>query len=211
MRLALVLAAALLATPVAAFTPDRAALMVDAVRANGCRMAGSEAAAALSPLGLDPIEVQSFVDVLFLGDLITLSEDMEVLSLAPALCEAEGDAALALIVEAFEGQEAALEAWSPEFEPQNAALLVGAVRGNGCALSDEEAGAILPPLGFTPATARDIVAVLVDTDNASISEDSTVLRLSDALCAADPATDGAAMEAAIAAWQAVNQTPEESQ
>jgi hypothetical protein len=205
MRLAPAFVLTLLATPLAAFTPERAAMMVDAVRANDCQMAGSEAAEALSPLGLDPIEVQSFVDVLFLGELITLSEDMEVLSLAPALCEAEGDAALALIVEAFEGQETSLEAYVPIFEPETAAVLVGAVRENGCALSDGQAGEVLPPLGFVPDTARDIVTVLVEGGYAVISEDSTELRLSEALCAGAPEQDTAVMVEALAAWNAANE------
>jgi len=105
-RIAAALGLCLVAAPALAFTPERAALMVDAVRANGCMMTGDQAEGMLAPLGLGGDEVQAFVDTLFGGALITLSEDFDTLTLSEALCAVEGDESLALITAAFVAQEA---------------------------------------------------------------------------------------------------------
>lgn len=195
------LAATLLAGPALGFTPERAGILVDALRANDCAMSGAEAPEALGPLGLDPMEVQTFVDTLFGAGLVTLSDDMETLSLVPMLCEAEGEASMAMIVQAFAAQEAQIERWLPEFAPERGAELVAALRGADCVLSDERARELLPPLGFTPVEVRDIVAVMVDGEMAAVSEDGAELSLTESVCAGDPAADAPAFATLIATWE----------
>ncbi|MCB1411048.1 MAG: hypothetical protein KDK22_16760 [Rhodobacteraceae bacterium] len=200
MRLVLVSALVLAAAPAAAFTPERAAMMVDAIRANGCSMAGDQAEEALSPLGLNGTEVQAFVDTLYGADLVSLSADMSVLSLSETLCAADSAASLALITAAFQDQEASLEPWRPDFAPERGAEFVGAVRGNDCTLTEDSAAALLPPLGFSPADTRDIVAVLIDGGLAQVNDEGTELSLSPEFCAAEPAGDAAALAALIDGW-----------
>jgi len=210
-RLAVTLIAAglLLAHPAAAFTPERAAIMVDAIRDNGCRMEGTEAPAALEPLGLDSIEVQSFVDILYSADLVSISDDQQTLILADPLCVAQGDAALALITTAFEGQETTLEPWRPDFPPERGAALIGIVRSNGCGLTEEQAGQLLPGEGFDPVLTRDIVSVLLDTDMASFNPENGSIQLSEMLCTAETAGDLTAMTDAVAVWIETNVPPVE--
>lgn len=192
------------AVPALAFTPDRAAMMVDAVRANGCAMAGDEAQGALAPLGLDALEVHSFVDTLFGAGLVALSEDGNVLRLTEPLCAADPEAALAMIEGAFEAAEPQLTRWVPDFAPERGATLIGAVRDAGCSLSDAEAEDVLPPLGFSPVEARDIVTLLVETGQAQIDATGSAMMLDAALCAAEAEGDTEAVIAMIAAWHADN-------
>jgi hypothetical protein len=198
----------LAAAPASAFTPERAGMMVDAIRANGCAMSGAEAPEALGPIGLEPVEVQAFVDTLYAAGLVSLSDDMQTLNLTPLLCEAEGDAAMAMIVQAFEAQEAQIERWLPEFSPERGAELIAALRDTDCMLTDERAQEVLPPLGFTPVEVRDIVAVMVDGELASVSDDGAELRLSESVCAGDPAADAAALATLIATWEERHPLPE---
>lgn len=200
MRFVLALGFALAASPALAFTPDRAAMMVDAVRANGCAMTGEQAEGALAPLGLDGIEVQMFVDTLFGAGLVTMSDDMEELRLSEALCAATGEESLALIVGAFEMQDTALEAWRPTFTPERGAEFIAALRGAGCSLTEAGAAEVLVPLGFTPEESRDVVTVLIESEMAGIDDEGVALTLSEALCAADPATDTPTLAAILAAW-----------
>lgn len=202
-----VLAVCLLATPALAFTPERAGMMVDAVRANGCQMAGEEAPGALEPLGLEAVEVQAFVDLLYEADLVTISDDMQTLRLSEPLCTAQGDAAMAMIVTAFEGQEAELRPWTPDFEPARGAELVAVLRGNDCGMTDQQAGEMLPGLGFDPVITRDIVTLMLETELASVSDDGAAVMLSESLCAAAPDGDAAALEAALAEWTARHSEP----
>lgn len=202
------LATGVSALPALAFSPERAGLMVDAVRANGCQMAGSEASGALEPLGLDAIEVQSFVDVLHAADLVTLSDDSETLMLSEALCAAEGDAAMQMLVAAFAAQELGLQPWRPDFEPARGAALIAILRDNDCAMTDAQAAEILPGHDFSPDLTRDIVALLLDVGLAEVSPDAASVRLGDDLCAADAAQDLAAIEQALVAWHEANAAPD---
>lgn len=197
---ALALTLATVAAPALGFTPERAAVMVDALRGQGCTLHGDQAETVLAPLGLEAVEVQVFVDTLYGAGLVTLSDDQMVLSLSEALCAAEGEASLAMITEAFAEQEAALTAWRPEFSPELGASFSAAVREGGCALTDENAADVLMPLGISPAQSRAIVTVLVDGGLASVTEDAQVFTLSEAFCAADPAGDASAFAALLAAW-----------
>tara|TARA_R110002124_G_scaffold54062_3_gene154279 strand:- start:7882 stop:8571 length:690 start_codon:yes stop_codon:yes gene_type:complete len=194
----------LLAQPAFAFTPERAAILVDAVRENGCRMDGAEAPAALEPLGLDSIEVQSIVDILYGADLVTISGDQQTLILDDTLCAAQGDEALALVTAAYDVQEASLEPWRPDFPAERGAALIGIVRGNDCALTEEEAGQLLPGAGFDPVLTRDIVTVMLDTGLVTIDPEIARIQLSDGLCAADAASDEATVSDAVALWIEAN-------
>lgn len=202
MKLAATLALTLAASPALAFTPERAALMVDAVRANGCALRGDQAEGALAPLGLDGAEVQAFVDTLYGAELVTVSDDLQTLTLSDALCAATGEESLALITGAFEAQELSLEPWRPEFTAERGAEFLGALRGAGCQLTEETAEAVLPPLGFTQSDSRDIVTVLMDGGLAELSGDGASLILNPDVCAADPAGDVAAIAAILDGWDA---------
>lgn len=209
LRSSALLATLLLASsPALAFTPERAGMLVDAIRANDCAMTGDEAGPALQPLGLEPVEVQAFVDTLYGAGLVALSDDLSTLSLTPVLCEAEGEAAMAMIVRAFEAQEPGIAAYVPEFEPARGAELIATIRGEDCRLTDELAQEMLPDLGFTPIETRDIVAVMVDGEMATVNEDGTELVLSDATCAGDPAADEPALAALLASWAERHPAPE---
>lgn len=203
-----ILSASLLAAPALAFSPERAGIMVDAVRANGCQMAGSEASGALEPLGLDAIEVQSFVEVLYAADLVTLSDDSELLILSEGLCAADADAAMEMIVAAFAAQELGLEPWRPDFEPARGAALIGILRDNDCAMTDEQAAVILPGQDFSPELTRDIVSLLLDVGLADVSPDAASVRLGDDLCNADAAQDLAVIDQALASWHEANDAPD---
>lgn len=205
------LVASLFATPALAFTPERAGIMVDAVRANGCQMSGAEAPGALEPLGLEAVEVQAFVDVLFEAGLVTISEDMQNLVLSETLCTADNPASLALVLAAFEGQEAQLRPWRPEFEPARGADLVAIIRANDCAMTDQQAGEILPDQGFDPVITRDIVTLMLETGLAAIAEDGASVSLAADLCGADGTADAAALEAALAEWIARSAAPGDSE
>lgn len=201
-RTAAALALIITAQPVWAYTPDRAEMMISAVRANECAMAAPEAADLLVPLGLDGDEVQLFVDILYSAGLLTISDDGQELTLAHDLCDADAEATHRMVASAFAVAESAieLEEWRPEFTAEQGAILVGAVRGNGCVLADANAQALLEPLGFEPIVVRDIVTILVETEQATVSNDGLTLSLGDALCAGDPADDPATIEALLAAW-----------
>lgn len=200
MRLVAALALTLAAIPALAFTPDRAALMVDAVRANGCSLTGEQAEGALAPLGLDGIEVQSFVDTLFAAELVTISDDEETLSLSAGLCAATDAEALAMITAAFEAEESSIEPWRPEFTATRGAEYTRAIRAAGCSLSESNAADVLMPLGFTPTESRDIASLLLDSGHAVAVDDGQRFSLSSEFCAADPAGDEAVIAALLDGW-----------
>jgi hypothetical protein len=198
-----------LAGSVMAFTPDRAAIFVEALRVNDCAMSIEEAPELLPPLGLEPAEVQDFVDVLFTAGLVSLSEDMQILSLAEPLCVADAEASQAMIEAAYDAPESALIPWVPEFTPEQGAAMIGVLRTNGCAMSDDMAGTLLPEAGIDPTLSRDIVAVMLDMEMAAISEDGTQLGLSEELCAADPSLDAETIDAARVAFIAGREAAQE--
>lgn len=195
--------ATLVAAPVSAFTPERAAIMVDAVRAQSCTLTGEQAEAVLAPLGLDPMEVQTFVDVLFESDLVSISESGNELSLSQGLCDANADDSLAMLQAAFAvAEENALQPWRPEVDPAQGALMINAIRENACQMSDEDAANILPGLGFTPDTARDVAALLVSGELARFANDTGVFTIAETLCAADAAQDVETLTTLLAQWDA---------
>lgn len=197
------LAALLLAfaAPALADTPERAALLVDAMRDQGCAMTGDEADAVLPGVGLSVEEVDVAISVLYPAALVTLSGDGEALVLSEALCAADADASLTLITEAFDAT-AVMEPWSPQVTPAQGVALIGALRGNDCALTEGEAAETLPALGLDMAATRDSVAVLLQAGAVALSEDGGTLRLSAETCAADPAGDAALVDQALADYAA---------
>lgn len=197
---ALVLAA--LASPALAQTPERAMILVDAVRANDCAMTEAEANAVLPTLGLSMPEAQGFIDLLFRAGLAEYSEERQALILPEPFCAASAEDALAQLTAAYDEPSITLVPWTPEFAPERAALLIGALRDNDCAMNEIEAGEILSALGLEVTETRDIAGVLAETGLAVISSDGNVLSLSDMVCTADPAGDSALATEALATFRA---------
>ncbi len=84
---------------------------------------------------------------------------------------------------------------APAQTADGGARLVQAIRANGCAMTEAQAAETLPGLGFTMDETQAYVVHLVPLgavvlDDASTFDDQT-LRLSPALCQADPAADAA--------------------
>jgi hypothetical protein len=198
-------AAALLLTTLAAPAPaqteappmagaDRIALFVDAVRTNGCSMTDAEADARLPAAGLTVPEVIDAVSLLHGVDGAAFS-DSGALVLSRDWCE--GTDSLAMVTAALE-QMARIDPWTPAFTQAEGAALVGAVRDNGCTMTEEQAGATLPQLGLTVAITRDVVEVMLDAGLAGIAPDGT-LMLAPALCEGAAANDADTVWAARAA------------
>ncbi len=197
--------AALLLTvglPAWADTPARAALLVDAMRDNGCAMTGDEADAVLPGMGLSVDEVDAAISVLYPAMLVMLSDDGEALVLSEALCAADADTSLTLINEAFDAAPV-MEPWSPQVTPAEGAALIGALRDNDCVLTESEAAETLPAAGLSMVSTRDAVAVLLQAGAVELSEDGTILRLSAGVCAADPQEDVALVDQALLDYTAL--------
>ncbi|HHX88400.1 MAG TPA: hypothetical protein GX700_01300 [Paracoccus sp.] len=201
-----VLAALLLsvAAPALADTPVRAAVLVDAMRENGCAMTDAEAEAVLPGLGLGADEVQAAVSALYPAGLVDLSEDGAALVLSGGLCAAGGDEALALITAAFDAAPV-LEPWAPAITAEQGAALIGALRDNGCALAEDAAAEVLPALGLGMAETRDAVAVLMQAGVVDLSADGATLSLSGEVCAADAADDATLTDQALRDFAALPQ------
>lgn len=202
MRAALAALLLTLAAPALADTPERAALLVDAIRDNSCAMTGDEADDILPGVGLSVDEVDVAISVLYPAMLVALSEDGEALVLSDALCTADEEQSLALITEAFEAAPV-MEPWGPQITPAEGAALIGALRDNDCALTEGEAAETLPAAGLDMMSTRDAVAVLMQAGVAELSEDGTTLRLSADLCAADPQGDAGLVDQALADYAAL--------
>lgn len=202
MRILPALLLAALASPAWAETPERAMILIDAIRANDCAMTEAEANAALPALGLMQQETQGFIDLLFRAGLAEYSEERQALILPEAFCAASPEDALAQVTAAFDAPAISLEPWVPDFAPERGALLIGALRVNDCSMSETEAGEILSGLGLEMTETRDIAGVLAETGLAVISSDGNVLSLSDMVCSADPAGDAALAAEALASFRA---------
>ena len=101
------------AIPAFAQTPDtspdfaRAALFIDTVRQNDCAMTEGQAEEALPELGFDPVETGFYVEVLFEGGMVSLSDDMRTLMLSDALCAGDPAQDEARFADAFASYDAA--------------------------------------------------------------------------------------------------------
>lgn len=171
--------AACLASPALAdsLDPARAALFIDTIRGNDCAMTEEQAGTMLPPLGFDQMETSGYVEVLFRADLVMLDHDRQVLTLADQLCAADAAGDAATFARAVGGR---------------AALFIDAVRTNDCAMSEDQADELLPPLGLEWDEVGQFVEVMFEAGLISFSDDDTTLTLSDSLCAADAGDDAIA-------------------
>lgn len=93
-------------------------------------------------------------------------------------------------------------------DPVRAALFIDTVRANDCAMTEAEAGATLPGLGFDQDETRLLVEVLYEATLVGFSDDWDSLILAQELCAADPARDADTYAEALAAFEAAPRGPE---
>lgn len=194
------------AAPALADTPERAALLVDAMRDSGCTMTGEEADAVLPGVGLSIDEVDAAITVLYPAGLVELSEDGEALMLAGLLCEADAEQSLALITDAFDAAPV-MEPWSPQITAAEGAALIGALRDNGCTLSEDEAAAALPAVGLNMISTRDAVAVLLQAGAVDLDDEGTTLYLSPDVCESDSAGDIELVDRALTEYVAMPSIP----
>lgn len=117
------LALFLAAGPALAGDPGRAALFIDAIRANGCAMTEAEAAETLPGLGFDQDETRLLVEVLYEATLVGFSENWDSLILAQELCEADPAQDEGTYAEALAAFEAAPRGPEPLSEDEALAVL----------------------------------------------------------------------------------------
>lgn len=197
--------AGLVALPFAALAqdiPPRAGAFVALVQANDCAITEAQAQALLPPAGLTMDDAQDAAALMNRGRLFTVDADGETLRLTPELCAADAAGVDALLAAA-----AAAPAPGARFldlgervDPARGADFIGAVRTAGCLMSEDQAEAILPPLGFAPEDVQDIAGLLMITGRAGMAGDSFALHPD--LCTADAAGDADEMVAALAEFAA---------
>lgn len=195
------LVALLAAGPVAAQgVPERAAAFVAVVQANGCALTEDQAEALLPPAGLTMADAQAAAAVMNRGRLFTVDDDGQTLRLVPDLCAADAAGVAALLAAAAEAPEPQVEALglADRVDPARGAAFLAEVRATGCAMTEAQAAAVLPGLGFDQAEVQDIAELLAAAGLAGLVDDA--FTLSPELCAADPAADAATVAAALAAY-----------
>lgn len=201
--LVLSLVAALAAWPVVAQGPDpvpeATVGFVAAVRANGCAMTEAEAQAQLPAVGLTMTDAQVAAALMNRGPLFSIDADGETLRLVPDLCAADDGATRALLAAAAAAPDRLeILTLDERVDTALAAQLIGAVRAEGCTMTDARAEVVLPGLGFDPETVQDLVGAMLRGGLADLATSGgPALTLSAALCAADPAQDSAAFEAVL--------------
>lgn len=197
------LAAALIAAGAPAWAqdlPQRAAAFVAVVQANACALTEAEAEALLPPAGLTMEDARDAAALLNRGRLFTVDDDGQTLRLVPDLCAADAAGVAAALAVAAEAPEVGLAALGERVDPARGAAFVQLVRANGCTMTEAQAEASLPAQGFTPDEVQDIAGLLMVTGRAGMAGDA--FALDPALCAADPAGDGAVIAAAAAEYAA---------
>jgi hypothetical protein len=198
---ALVLTACIFAAPAGAQSVlERAAAFVAVAQTNGCALTVEEAEALLPPAGLTMADAQAAAAVMNRGRLFTVDDDRLTLRLIPDLCAADAAGVAALLAAAAEAPEPRIETLglADRIDPARGAAFVAEVRATGCAMSEDQAAAILPGLGFDRAEVQDIAELLMETGLAGLVDDA--FTLSPELCAADPAADPETVAAALAAY-----------
>lgn len=190
------------AAPAGAQVPANAAAFVALVQANDCAITESQAQALLPPAGLTMDDAQDAAAVMNRGRLFSVDADGETLRLTPELCAADAAGVDALLAAAAAAPEpgAFLLDLAERVDPARGAAFIGAVRTAGCMMSEDQAEAILPPLGFTPEDVQDIAGLLMITGRAGIADETFTLHPD--LCTADAAGDGDEMVAALAEFAA---------
>lgn len=174
----------------------RAAAFVAVVRANGCTITEAEGATLLPAAGLTVADAQDAVQILNRGALFTVSDDAQTLILTPELCAADADQTAALLAAAAAAApRVQLLPLDQRVDPEAGARLIGALRANGCAMTEDQAAAILPGLGFQPETVQDIAGLLLEAGMASYGD--AALRLDPEVCAAAPERDADWIAAAL--------------
>ncbi len=188
---------------------DRAAAFVAVVRANDCRLSEVEGEALLPDAGLSMEDARDAVALLNRMPLFTVSDDLEYLILTLELCEADAAHTLLLLTQAAalpDTPRLQLLTLADRVDPTEAARLIGHIRANDCALTEDEAAARMPDLGFSQDMVQDILAVLTLADLAEI--DGGGLSLAPALCDAPGAQDAPRIAALLSRMEtAVETTP----
>lgn len=180
--------------------PERAAAFVAVVQANGCALTEAQAEALLPPAGLDMADAQAAAAVMNRGRLFTVDDDGQTLRLVPDLCAADAAGVAALLAAAADAPAPQVEALglADRVDPARGAAFLSEVRATGCAMTEAQAAAVLPGLGFDQAEVQDIAELLAAAGLAGLVDDA--FTLSPELCAADPAADAATVAAALAAY-----------
>lgn len=203
--IALLLAAAV-AAPAAADTPEKAAAFLGAMRDAGCDMSLEAADDAAGALGIEIIELDEIIDLLFAGGHLFIDAE-EHMTLAASLCAAppRDDAAFFAHLRdevdlALLEASAAAEGWTAAGHPppERAALVIAALRSNDCGLTRAEAEKVLSAAGIAPTEAYAVTAVLLDAGMMDQGAVPGHLRLSDDICHADPADDSTLYQTALA-------------
>ena len=195
------------APAVAQAVPARAAAFVALVQANGCAMTEAQAQALLPPAGLTMADARSAAALMHRGRLFTVDDDGETLRLVPELCTAEAEGVARLLAAAAEAAEPGVQALGlgERVDTGRAAALVQLVRLNACAMTEAEASARLPALGFEREQVQDIAAVLFNGWMAQIEGDR--LTLTPAACVSEPAADAAWIEVMLAQTALIDGAP----
>jgi hypothetical protein len=193
-----------LAAPVAAQTPEQAAAFIGALRDAGCEMSLEAADAAAQARGITLDGLDRIIDLLHVGGLLGVDAEDRV-TLLPALCTADpaGDGALFARLDAEIDLETLGAGWGqadpldlPEIAPDLGARFVAAIRQRGCMVPQDQSSALLAAAGVSEPEARAAFVVLYETGHAVPMGSWNAFRLSEALCAADPAGDAALFAAA---------------
>jgi len=190
-RCALPLLAALCGQPALAQGHDRASAFVALVQANGCAITEAQAQTLLPPAGLTMDDAQDAAALMSRGRLFRIDDDGATLRLVPELCAADAGGVAALLAAAAQAPEPGvwIETLAARVDPDAAAGFVQVLRQNACAMTEDQAQATLPALGYAQEQVQDFAAVLLNTGMAGFDGDA--LRLSDAACASDAVTDAA--------------------
>lgn len=191
-----------LSAPAPAQVPPRAADFVAAVQANGCALTEAQAADRFPALGLSMADAQAAAAILSRGRLFTVDDDGVTLRLVPDLCAADAAGVQAALAAAALEPEPGAELLDlgARIDPARGAVFLGAVRANGCTMTEAQAEATLPALGFTQDQVQDLAGLLIVTGRAGLEGEALVLPPD--LCAASPDGDAALIQAAIADFAA---------
>ncbi|WP_209425844.1 hypothetical protein [Pararhodobacter sp. SW119] len=195
-----------LSAPAAADTPEKAAAFLGAMRDAGCDLSLEGADNAAEALGIEIAELDDILDLLYLGGQLTIDEE-DHLTLMPSLCATDGSGDAALFARLQE--EIDLDAHAAEWlgmdalsagilPPARAARVVAAIRANDCAVTREEAEVVMTAAEIAPAESYAATAAFFEAGHLYLDAGPDAFRLTDAVCAADPAGDAALYDAAIA-------------